>query len=102
MKHYDYLIVGAGLFGAVFAHENGLIADTAHGKDCRSGVRERHHRLDDEKIDARLLKACGLLGVDIHKLLERSLAQGREEQAGRGNVTGDKGPAVGGFLRKRR
>lgn len=21
MKHYDYLIVGAGLFGAVFAHE---------------------------------------------------------------------------------
>ena len=21
MKHYDYLIVGSGLFGAVFAHE---------------------------------------------------------------------------------
>ena len=21
MKHYDYLIVGAGLFGSVFAHE---------------------------------------------------------------------------------
>lgn len=21
MKHYDYLIVGTGLFGAVFAHE---------------------------------------------------------------------------------
>ena len=29
MKHYDYLIVGAGLFGAVFAHEM-----TARGKSC--------------------------------------------------------------------
>lgn len=28
-KHYDYLIVGAGLFGAVFAHEM-----TAQGKSC--------------------------------------------------------------------
>ncbi len=29
MKKYDYLIVGAGLFGAVFAHEA-----TKHGKKC--------------------------------------------------------------------
>ena len=29
MKHYDYLIVGAGLFGAVFAHEA-----IARGKKC--------------------------------------------------------------------
>ncbi len=29
MKHYDYLIVGAGLFGAVFAHEM-----TKRGKNC--------------------------------------------------------------------
>lgn len=29
MKHYDYLIVGAGLYGAVFAHEM-----TAQGKSC--------------------------------------------------------------------
>lgn len=29
MKHYDYLIVGAGLFGAVFAHEA-----NARGKSC--------------------------------------------------------------------
>jgi len=29
MKHYDYLIVGAGLFGAVFAHEK-----TKEGKTC--------------------------------------------------------------------
>jgi UDP-galactopyranose mutase len=24
MKKYDYLIVGSGLFGAVFAHQSGL------------------------------------------------------------------------------
>ena len=29
MKHYDYLIVGAGLFGSVFAHEM-----TKLGKKC--------------------------------------------------------------------
>ncbi len=29
MKHYDYLIVGAGLFGSVFAHEQ-----TKNGKKC--------------------------------------------------------------------
>ena len=29
MKKYDYLIVGAGLFGAVFAHEK-----TNIGKSC--------------------------------------------------------------------
>ena len=29
MKEYDYLIVGSGLFGAVFAHEM-----TKHGKKC--------------------------------------------------------------------
>ena len=29
MKHYDYLIVGAGLFGCTFAHQA-----TLHGKSC--------------------------------------------------------------------
>lgn len=29
MKEYDYLVVGAGLFGSVFAHEM-----SAHGKEC--------------------------------------------------------------------
>lgn len=29
MREYDYLIVGAGLFGAVFAHEAGK-----RGKKC--------------------------------------------------------------------
>lgn len=29
MKQYDYLIVGSGLFGSVFAHEA-----TKHGKKC--------------------------------------------------------------------
>ena len=37
MKPYDYLIVGSGLFGAVFAHE-------AHeaGKRCLV-IEKRHH-----------------------------------------------------------
>ena len=36
-KHYDYLIVGAGLFGAVFAHEA-----TARGKKCLVIDRRSH------------------------------------------------------------
>ena len=41
------------------------------------------------------------LGNKLDKLLERGLAQGREKQAGRRNVTGDKGLAVGSLLRQR-
>lgn len=37
MLHYDYLIVGAGLFGAVFAHEM-----TARGKTCLVIDRRSH------------------------------------------------------------
>lgn len=37
MLHYDYLIVGAGLFGAVFAHEM-----TARGKSCLVIDRRSH------------------------------------------------------------
>ena len=31
MKRYDYLIVGSGLFGAVFAHEN-MVKDASFWK----------------------------------------------------------------------
>ena len=37
MQRYDYLIVGAGFFGAVFAHEA-----AAHGKKCLVIDRRRH------------------------------------------------------------
>ncbi|MDE7089929.1 MAG: NAD(P)-binding protein, partial [Prevotella sp.] len=37
MAKYDYLIVGAGLFGAVFAHEMGL-----RGKKCLVIDRRSH------------------------------------------------------------
>ncbi len=37
MKHYDYLIVGAGLFGAIFAHEM-----TKNGKKCLVIDRRNH------------------------------------------------------------
>ena len=37
MQHYDYLIVGAGLFGATFAHQM-----TKHGKKCLIVDRRSH------------------------------------------------------------
>ena len=39
MKKYDYLIVGAGLFGAVFAHEM-----TKAGKKCLVIDKREHIR----------------------------------------------------------
>lgn len=53
-KHYDYLIVGAGLFGAVFAHE-------AHEAGCRCLVIDRRNHAGGniycENID----------GINVHK-----------------------------------
>lgn len=37
-KEYDYIIVGSGLFGSVFAHEMHI-----HGKKCL--VKEKHNHL---------------------------------------------------------
>ena len=54
MKHYDYLIVGAGLFGAVFAHEM-----TKQGKTCLV-IDKREHiggNIYCEEID----------GINVHK-----------------------------------
>ena len=52
--------------------------------------------------EIRGITGLGLaVGEKLHKLLERGLAQGREKQAGRRNVTGDKGLAVGSLLRQR-
>ena len=54
MKHYDYLIVGAGLFGAVFAHEM-----TKQGKSCLV-IDKRDHIAGNiycEEVD----------GINVHK-----------------------------------
>lgn len=54
MKHYDYLIVGAGLFGSVFAHEA-----TARGKRCLVIDRRPHTggNIYCEQIE----------GINVHK-----------------------------------
>ena len=54
LKHYDYLIVGAGLYGAVFAHQL-----QAHGKTCLI-VERRNHIAGNcytENIE----------GIDVHR-----------------------------------
>lgn len=54
MKHYDYLIVGAGLFGSVFAHEA-----TEYGKSCLV-IDKREHiggNIYTQNID----------GINVHK-----------------------------------
>ena len=61
--------------------------------------------LEDIRVVAHDAQGLGYhvlaVGEKLHKLLERGLAQGREKQAGRRNVTGDKGLAVGSLLRQR-
>ena len=49
MKQYDYLIVGSGLFGSVFAHEA-----TKHGKKCLVIDKEA---ISVEIFIARILRA---------------------------------------------
>lgn len=54
MKHYDYLIVGAGLFGAVFSHEM-----TKQGKSCLV-IDKRNHIAGNiycEEVE----------GINVHK-----------------------------------
>lgn len=53
-KQYDYLIVGSGLFGAIFAHEM-----TKHGKKCLVIERREHigGNIYTEKVE----------GINVHK-----------------------------------
>ena len=37
-KHYDYLIVGAGLYGAVFAHEAAEAGKTEEWQNALKGI----------------------------------------------------------------
>ena len=48
MKQYDYLIVGSGLFGSVFAHEA-----TKHGKKCLV-IDKRSHLGIFQELQAQL------------------------------------------------
>jgi len=54
MKKYDYLIVGAGLFGAVFAHQSGL-----KGKKCLV-IDKRSHRGGNVYCEH-------IEGINVHK-----------------------------------
>ena len=54
MKHYDYLIVGAGLFGAVFAHEM-----TSKGLKCLV--------IDKREHTAGNIYTRNENGIDVHK-----------------------------------
>ncbi len=53
MKQYDYLIVGAGLFGAVFAHE----AKKA-GKKCLV-IDKRDHIAGNIYVSTPTTRPCG-------------------------------------------
>lgn len=52
-KQYDYLIVGSGLFGAIFAHEM-----TKHGKKCLVIERREHigGNIYTEKVEGWICK----------------------------------------------
>ena len=54
LKHYDYLIVGAGLFGAVFVHQA-----QAHGRTCL--VLERRNHI------AGNCYTENIEGIDVHR-----------------------------------
>ena len=53
----------------------GFDLPVAHSQHRRARVGKRHHCFYNEKIYPCLVKTGGLLGVDIHKLLKRSLAE---------------------------
>ena len=80
--------------------KNRLVADAAHRQHRGAGVGQRHHSLDDEQIHTGAFQAGGLLGVDIHQLLEGHVAQRGEERAGGGDVSRPQRPAAGGLLRQ--
>ena len=90
--------VGAGDAAAVFVtgegDEDRLVADAADGQHRRTGVGEGHHGLDNEQVHAGAFQTGGLLGVDVHQLLEGHVAQRGEERAGGGHIACPQGLAL--------
>ena len=82
-------------------HEDRLVAHAAHGQHGGACVRERHHRLDDEQINAGRLEPGRLLGVDVDQILERRLAERGEKQACRRKIARDPRLAVRCLARER-
>ena len=70
MKKYDYLIVGAGLFGAVFAHEA-----TRRGKTClvidkRGHIGGNIYTEDTVHISSILPEnRCGIISISLQNLI---------------------------------
>ena len=70
MKKYDYLIVGAGLFGAVFAHEA-----TKKGKTCLV-IDKRDHiggNIYTEEVE----------GIQVHKYGAHIFHRSEERRVGK-------------------
>lgn len=63
------LIAGKG-------HKDGLLLHAADRQNRRTRIGQRHHRLNDVEVDARLLKARHLLGVNVDELFKRRVAEG--------------------------
>ena len=59
MNHYDYLIVGAGLFGAVFAHEAKKIGKSVLVIEKRDHIAGNVYTEDME-------------GIHVHTSMERT------------------------------
>ena len=74
MKKYDYLIVGAGLFGAVFAHEA-----TRRGKTClvidkRGHIGGNIYTEEVEGIQVHIFSIlpenrCGIISISLQNLI---------------------------------
>ena len=66
MKKYDYLIVGAGLFGAVFAHEA-----SRRGKTCLV-IDKRNHiggNIYTEEVEGIQVHRYGIISISLQNLI---------------------------------
>ena len=76
-KRRDHVRTGEDLAALIAGkgHKDGLFTHAAHGQNRRTRVGQRHHRLDDVEVNARLLKARRLLGVNFDELFKRRVAK---------------------------
>ena len=65
-KHYDYLVVGAGLYGAVFAHEAQKAGKSVLVIDKRPNIAGNVYTEDIEKIHVH--KKSGIISLSLRNL----------------------------------
>ena len=77
-KRRDHVRTGEDLAALIAGkgHKDGLFAHAADRQNRRTRIGQRHHRLNDVEVDARLLKARRLLGVNVDELFKRRVAEG--------------------------